>query len=201
MLLITRGKHTLTTIVTSSVRSGTVPTIVPSAYTLPPSCSVNSTAVPPTNAAESKRNSVDFHAEPAPRNSGSDSSRKHGILQYGSRSTGNRNSEQNAYTAPNRDTASVGNILIRTPIHAAASRYTQQFIRRLSARNGSTASLMRRGSPSRSCRPIRRSLLQAAKDVLPGRGRFPSGFGSPAPSPPEAHPARRPNRARDDRPF
>ncbi len=78
-------------------------------------------AAPPVSAAESRRNGSDFHA-PALRNSSIDEIRKHGSFSSGSRKAGMQNREIHAYTAPSRETATVGNNRIRTPIHAAASR-------------------------------------------------------------------------------
>ena len=87
MLRISRGRHSAANMKSIAARSGTVPIIVPSAYTLPPSCSVRSKAVPPVIAAESSKNGSDLHM-PARLNSNSDRIRKHGILIIGFRSVG-----------------------------------------------------------------------------------------------------------------
>ena len=78
------GRHDAAQTLRSAVRTGTVPTIVPFAYTVPPSCSVRSIAVPPVSAAESARKGTIFHAGPTLLNSSSDSPKKQPSFQYGS---------------------------------------------------------------------------------------------------------------------
>lgn len=192
-LRIIRGRHKAAAADASAARSGTVPTIVPSAVTLPPSCSVRNIAVPPMSAADSRRNGSALYDAPPFRNNGSDSSRKHGSFRYAVRRTGSQNSDSSAYTAPISETPIVGRSRIRTPIHAAARRYTQQFISVLSSRIGSIATFMRRQSPSRSCRPTRRATGQVLKAALPFSAPLPECCGSPVPCPPSTRPVRRPS--------
>lgn len=91
-----RGRTEAAAADTKAARSGTVPIIVPSAVTVPPSISVSIIAVPPVIAAERNRNGIAASMDPLRRNNGSDSSRKHGSFQYGSRSAGTANSDSAA---------------------------------------------------------------------------------------------------------
>ena len=139
-----RGSMPASAAETSAARTVTVPISVPSYVTLPPNNSVSSRAAPPTVAAESSRNGSTRSGEPALRNNGSESSRKHGTFRYHSRNTGCTNSDSSAYTAPSSDKSSVGSRRMRTPSHAAVSAKTQPFISALSKRNGSIAIFMQR---------------------------------------------------------
>lgn len=119
---MSRGRHAAASADSSAARSGTVPTIVPSAYTVPPNCSVKSIAVPPHSAADNMRNGKAFNGGHDRRNKARDRHRKHGSFQYGMRRTGIATSDASAYAAPISETTIVGAMRIRAPIHAAASR-------------------------------------------------------------------------------